>query len=70
MQKSTARATYEGCVHRAHEQLYRAAGLARGLGDEGAGEECEALQLILARLMDKSLSGKRYPRRQEQLPLS
>lgn len=66
---SQDRARYEALVHRAHESLFHAAARARSLGDEGAAEECEIVQLMLARLMDKSLAGKRFPRREQQLPL-
>lgn len=69
MTKSAQRAAYENRVHRAHESLFHAAAQARALGDEGAAEECEVIQLMLARLMDKSLAGKRFPRRQQQLTL-
>lgn len=64
MASSQQRSKYEAALSRAHRALFWAERAAGEAGDEGAAEDCTALQAELSRLMSDSISGKKRPRRQ------
>lgn len=60
MRVSEMRSRYEARLSNAHNALYKAAGGADQLGDQGAVEECHRIMATLSKMMEKSLAGKRW----------
>lgn len=66
MPTGAQRSAYEAQLAQAHRALYRAATRAYDMGDEGAAQDCESLNIFISQLMETSLKGQRRPATRQQ----